>query len=170
MTTGCPCYGRNANCRFCGGSGLISSESEVKVVRSSTPTYFSGQSETQKRLEAKNKKYPASSTPNYFSGQPGTQKRIEAEIKKPSADFSSREENLRERISLAAAEKRRQDSALEAKERQEAAERDAKNPAIQLALKLKKERDMKLAAEQAIQDAEQAAKSIAYWNKRWGKS
>ena len=144
MTTGCPCYGRNANCRFCGGSGLVSSESEVKVVRSSTPTYFSGQSETQKRVEAENKKY--------------------------SADLSSKEESLRERISLATAERRRQASALEAKERQEAAERDAKNPAVQLALKLKRERDIKLAAEQAIQDAEQAAKSIAYWNKRWGKS
>ncbi len=170
MTTGCPCYGRNENCRFCRGSGLVSSESEVKVVRSSTPTYFSGQSETQKRIEAKNKKYPVASTPNYFSGRSGTQKRIEAKDKKPSADFSFRDESLRERISLAAAERRRQASALAAKERQEAADLDAKNPAVQLALKLKKERDIKLAAEQAIQDAEQAAKSIAYWNKRWGKS
>jgi len=144
MTTACPCFGRNENCRFCGGSGFVSSESEVKVVRHMKPTYLSGQTETQQRVEAGSKK--------------------------TSKDNSSKQERLRAAIYQAAAERRRLDSAQEAQKIRDAAERQAKTPEGQLASKLKKERDMKLAAEQAIQDAEQAAKSIAYWNKRWGKS
>ena len=80
------------------------------------------------------------------------------------------QERRRAAISLAAAEKRRQVSEQEARVRQEAAEKDAKDPFVQLALKLKAEQDLNHWAEQAKKDEVQTAKSIAYWNKRWGVS
>jgi hypothetical protein len=144
MTTACPCFGGNENCRFCGGSGFVSSEGEVEAVRYTKPTYFSGQSETQKRVESENKKN--------------------------SEDISFMQERRRAAISLAAAEKRRQVSEQEAKVRQEAAEKDVRDPFVQLALKLKAEQDLNRWAEQAKKDEAQTAKSIAYWNKRWGVS
>lgn len=34
MTTACPCFGRNENCRLCGGSGIITAEVEAAAIRS----------------------------------------------------------------------------------------------------------------------------------------
>jgi hypothetical protein len=55
MTTACPCFGRNENCRLCDGSGMVSSAVEGKVVRSTLSaqtSYYTGQSDAQKRVEA----------------------------------------------------------------------------------------------------------------------
>lgn len=144
MTTACPCFGRNENCRLCGGSGLISSEVEEKIAR------------------------PNVAPPGYYSGQSDNQKRLEIE-----------KQNIAARMAIIAAqaeaaERQRQTSAIEAARRLEAAAREAQTPAgklaLKLALKLEEERDAKIAAERAAAYAEQRAKSIAYWNKRWGKS
>ncbi len=53
MTTACPCFGRNENCRLCHGSGLITSEVESKVLRSQqvVKTYV-GQTDAQKAKDA----------------------------------------------------------------------------------------------------------------------
>lgn len=127
MTTACPCFGRNENCRLCGGSGLVTSEVEVKVARSQhavQTSYYSGQSDAQRAIDAARK---------------------EAE----------------------AAPRKRQVSEIEAEKRLEAAALDAMTPAGKLALKLRQEQGAKVAAERHARDAEQAARSIAYWNKRF---
>lgn len=54
MTTACPCFGTNENCRLCGGSGCVSPEVEAKIARkqqSVQTSHFSGQPEPEK-LEA----------------------------------------------------------------------------------------------------------------------
>jgi hypothetical protein len=131
---------------------MVSSDVEAKVARSTLTaqtSYYTGQSDAQKRVEAEGQKNTA-----------------EAYRKRESSNLAA---DIRA-AELKAAEVRRQDSALAAARRMEAAAREAQTPAGQAALKLKAERDAKLAAEQAAHDAEQSAKSIAYWNKRWGKS
>lgn len=55
MTTACPCFGRNANCRLCCGSGLITSEVETKVAISQKTRVYSGQTEAQKARDAAQK-------------------------------------------------------------------------------------------------------------------
>lgn len=53
MATACPCFGRNENCRLCGGSGIVSASVEAKVAKSnSTGSYYSGQSDAQKAVDA----------------------------------------------------------------------------------------------------------------------
>jgi hypothetical protein len=37
MTTACPCFGRNENCRMCFGSGLVTTEVESKASLRWTP-------------------------------------------------------------------------------------------------------------------------------------
>jgi hypothetical protein len=53
MATACPCFGRNENCRLCGGSGIVSADVEAKVAKSnSAGGYYSGQSDAQKAVDA----------------------------------------------------------------------------------------------------------------------
>ena len=52
MTTACPCFGRNENCRLCSGSGLLTAEVEAKVALSQKSKVYSGQSTAQKSLDA----------------------------------------------------------------------------------------------------------------------
>ena len=53
MATACTCFGRNENCRLCGGSGIVSASVEAKVAKSnSTGGYYSGQSDAQKAVDA----------------------------------------------------------------------------------------------------------------------
>lgn len=152
MTTACPCFGRNENCRLCGGSGLVSSDVEAKVARSqhSVQTFhYSGQSDDQKAMGA------ASTLADLAA------KRRHDIAKKSAAEKVAEAE---------AAERRRLTSAMQAAKRLEAAALEARTPAGKLALKLKAEQVARLAEERAAKDAEQATKSIAYWNKLWGKS
>lgn len=58
MTNACPCFGRNANCRLCNGTGLVTFEVEVKVARSQLPvktSHYSGPSDAQKAIDAATK-------------------------------------------------------------------------------------------------------------------
>lgn len=129
MTTACACFGRNENCRLCHGSGLVTSEVEAKVARSQLAvqtSYYSGQSEAQKAIDAAAKE-------------------------------------------AAQAVKRRAVSAMEAEQRLEAAALEAQTPAGKLAIRLKEEQAARIAAERAAKEAVQAARSIAYWNKRFPK-
>ena len=151
MTTACPCFGRNENCRMCGGSGLVSSEVEVKVARA--------QQSTQNA---------------YYSGQSDAQRVADADSQALKFIFKRRQESAMEAAKkqakeVTAAEKLRDASALEAERRQRVAALAAMTPEGKMALKLKKEHEMKIAAERAARDAEQAANSIAFWNKQWGK-
>ena len=131
---------------------MVSSDVEAKVARSTLKaqiSYYRGQSDAQKRVEAEGQKSTAEAY----------RRRASSTL---AADIKAAE--------LKVAESRRQDSAVAAARRLEAAAREAQTPAGKLALKMKAERDARLAAEQAAHDAEQSAKSIAYWNKRWGRS
>jgi hypothetical protein len=53
MTIACPCFGRNEHCRLCGGSGIVIASVEAEVARSrATGSYYSGQSDAQKKVDA----------------------------------------------------------------------------------------------------------------------
>ena len=144
MTTACPCFGRNENCRLCGGSGLVSSDVEARAARANfaaQTSYYSGQSEEHKRDEAKDEARRGA---------------IIQEIARKAAEAD-------------AAKKARQASQIEAARRLDAAAREAQTPAWRLATKAKQEQDARNAAERAAADAKQAERAIAYWNRLWGK-
>jgi len=137
---------------MCGGSGPVSSEVEAKVTRSNLAaqtSYYSGQSDAQKRVETENRNISSEASDRRWQATASAARR-EAEAK--------------------AAESQRQNSAVDAARRLDA----AATPAGKLALKMKEERATKIAAEGLAKSkavaAEHAAKSIAYWNIRWGKS
>lgn len=181
MTTACPCFGRNENCRLCQGSGLVTSEVEAKVARSQlavqTP-HYSGQSDAQKAIERQEEharirreaaaleaKTPAAIMATKLRAEEAAkelEQAREAEQAKGRREAAALEESgRRKRMQVAAALE-----AEQAKGRREAAALEAKTPAGIMAAKRRAVRE----AEQTAKEAEQAAKSIAYWRKRWGEN
>jgi hypothetical protein len=94
MTTACPCFGRNENCRLSNGTGLITAEVEAKVARS--------------RVSKASKDY---SVITDALGTTFTTVRREA---KPRLSATEKKANF---VAAKAAEARREAEAVEAKER-----------------------------------------------------
>lgn len=51
MPGACPCFGRNQNCRVCGGTGIVSEQQEDHFSEVKKYPKFSGQSLAQKNIE-----------------------------------------------------------------------------------------------------------------------
>lgn len=191
MATACPCFGRNENCRLCGGSGLVTSEVEAKVARSqhSVQTFHfssekarvtrsqgsvrtfhdSSQSDDQNSMEVASRLAGIAAKSRKDVAKKLAAKKV-AEAEAAAKAVAEAAAKAAAEAAEKAAEKRRQNSAFLAAKRLEAAALEAQTPEGKLALKLKAEQVKRHAEDLAAKDAEQAAKAIAYWNRLWGKS
>ena len=65
MATPCNCFGKNENCRLCGGSGIVSSEAQSKFLQPKTEftaLSFTGKTYDQMQEDTKTKPLAKKST------------------------------------------------------------------------------------------------------------
>lgn len=105
MTTACPCFGRNENCRLCNGTGLVISEVESKVLRSQESKSFVG-TETLREVGRYGAEYSplretaaekSASIKRKREADQAISERAALELKRLERDSLRNEENLKRR-------------------------------------------------------------------------